>query len=518
MATTAIFPLHIGKGRSVAKALKGVIDYLEDPYKTDFGEFVSSYECSPETADLEFGLAKEQYLKLTGRSQGKGDVIAYHARMSFAPGEVTPAEANRLGYELAQRFTKGKFAYVVTTHTNSHCVHNHIVWNSTRLDFRKKFRNFIGSAFALRRCSDMLCLENGLSVVKNPQPSPGKDYAKYMYGKEKPTTFQDTLRAAVDGVLAQSPSTFEDFLALVRAAGITAERRGTKMRLLAPGQKQFTRLETLGDDYSEAVIRDRIAGRSMPVAHVLRGSASDPERRFVISPARKAPVVPVSPLPGSSYKPNLLIDIQAKIQEGKGAGYAHWASVRNLKQMAKTLLYLQDRGLDDYGVLKQKTAAAKARFDELSERMKVLDEKLTANAALQKHIVTYAKTRQTYIDYRKAGYSKTFRATHETDIILHQAAKKAFDELGIKKLPTVASLRAEYAPTLTEKKQAYAEYRKARDEMRELIVAKDNVDRLLGWSALDFAQEPAKSKTRLLAMRPGTKGERDGRETERPER
>ncbi len=460
MATTAIVPIHTGKGRGVAKALKDVTDYMADPSKTNFGEFVSSYMCTPETADAEFCLAKDEYHFRTGRSQGVKDVIAYHARQSFLPGEISPEEANRIGYELAMRFTKGKYSYIVTTHVNTNCVHNHIVWNSTRLDCRKKFRNFLGSAFALRRCSDILCAENGLSVIEKPKPSRGSNYADYVYGTDKPQAFKDQIRQAIDDALAKVPATFEDFIALIKAAGIKAERRGKNMRLMMPGQKQFTRLDRLRGNYTEEAIRERIA------AH-----------RTASAPAGKART---SIFIADDNKPSLLIDIQAKIQQGKGAGYAHWAAVQNLKQMAKTLIYLQERSLDNYDVLKEKTAAATARFNELSDRMKVLNEKLNANAALQKNIVTYSKTRATYVEYRKAGYSKAFKATHEADIILHQAAKKAFDELGIKKIPTIASLRAEYAPTLEEKKQIYQQFKQAREEMKELLVAKANVDKLLG--------------------------------------
>jgi hypothetical protein len=199
------------------------------------------------------------------------------------------------------------------------------------------------------------------------------------------------------------------------------------------------------------------------------------------------------PAPDMGQGQSLLIDIEAKLREGKGPGYERWAKLHNLKQMAQTLIYLQEKGLDDYAVLKEKAAAATARFNGLSGRIKELEAGLSANAALQKHIVNYSKTRQTYIDYRKAGYSKKFRELHEADIILHQAAKKAFDELGLKKLPTVASLRAEYAPMLEEKKKAHREYQQAKTEMRELLTAKTNVDRLLN----------------ITDSRPGSETERD---------
>jgi hypothetical protein len=470
MATTAIFPIHAGRGRSISRALRDVADYMWNPSKTENGELVSSYECAPETLEAEFLLSKSRYLALTGRRQS-GDVIAYHARQSFKPGEITPEEANRLGRELAMRFTKGDYAFAVYTHTDRAHIHSHIVWNSTALDCKRKFRNFIGSTFALRRCSDILCAENGLSVIKDPKPSPGKDYARHMFG-DRPPSFANRLRAAIDGALEKKPESFEDFLDLLRAENVTAERRGKHMRLWMPDQKKPTRLETLGDGYTEDAIRERVAGRGIHA-----GKA--PERTATHAPGLRPAE---SSIP---REPRLLIDIEAKMSEGKGDGYARWAKIYNLKLMAKTLIYLQEHGLDDYAVLKEKAETASGRFNSLSDRIKELDVKLNANAALQKHIVTYSKTRQTYVEYRKAGYSKRFRELHEADIILHQTAKKAFDELGYgkgKKLPRVAELRAEYAPLLTEKKNAYAEYRRARDEMKELLIAKNNVDKLLNIS------------------------------------
>jgi len=453
MATTAIFPIRVGSRRGVLKSLKETIDYMLDHNKTNMGEYVSSYSCTPEIADAEFFLAKEQYHLLTNRRQGKKDVIAYHVRQSFAPGEITPEEANRIGHELAMRFTKGRNAFIVCTHTNCNHIHNHVVWNSTNLDCRKKFRNFIGSAFALRRCSDILCAENGLSVIKNPEPSPGRDYAKHMYGKDKhngeKVSYQNQIRQIIDDAINKAPSSFEDFISLVETAGITAKRRGKNMRFRLPGQKQFTRLSTLKGAYTEEAIRGRIAKHTVLV---------------------------------KSTKPSLLIDIQAKMQLGKGEGYAKWAARENLKQMARTLIYLQENGLDSFERLNEKVETVTENYNKLAAKISELDEKLTSNANLQKQIVTYTKTRNTYAEYRKSGYSKTFKASHEADIILHQAAKKSFDVLGYcreKKLPRVANLRAEYAPMLEEKKKAYREYRQTNADMQELLTAKMNVQRFL---------------------------------------
>lgn len=464
MATTRIYALHTGKHRSVAKALRDVTNYMENPLKTENGEYISSFECVPEAADTEFLLSKERYLSLTGRDQDRRDVIAYHTRQSFKPGEVTPEEANRIGYELAMRFTKGRHAFIVCTHTDRAHVHNHVVWNSTALDCKNKWRDFFRSGRALRRLSDTLCVEHGLSVIENPAPGRSKHYGEWL-GDARPVSFQDKLRAAIDAAVALQPNSFEDLLSLIEAAGYTINTKRKHITFLAPGQKQPTRMDTLRGDHTEAAVRERIKGY-----RVLSSGGNENVVRDV------------------TRKPSLLIDIQKKIQQGRGAGYERWVKVFNLKQAAQTLIYLQEHGLDDYNILKEKAEAASAHYNDLSGKIQALEAKLKANADLQKYIVTYSKTRETYAAYRKAGYSKQFRAAHEADILLHQAAKKEFDELGYgkgKKIPSVASLRKEYAAALGEKKKAYTGYREAKTDMRDLLLVKENVDRLLGTTERD---------------------------------
>ena len=189
---------------------------------------------------------------------------------------------------------------------------------------------------------------------------------------------------------------------------------------------------------------------------------------------------------------SLLIDIQAKLQEGKGAGYARWAKNFNLKQLSQTLIYLEENNLLDRSALEESTAAVTAQYHALSTKMKSAEQRMAEIKALQQHIINYAKTRNTYVAYRKAGYSKKFLSEHESEIILHKAAKQSFDEQGLKKLPTVKSLQAEYAQLLPEKKAMYAEYQQARDDMRSLQTAKANVDRILGDNSLTVARESEK--------------------------
>ena len=463
MATTRIMPLHVGKGRTESSAISDIIDYVANPQKTDGGKLITGFACDSRVADAEFMLAKRQYIAATGRVRGKDDVIAYHVRQSFAPGEITPEEANRLGVEFAKRFTKGKHAFVVCTHIDKAHTHNHIIWSSVTLDCDRKFRNFWGSTKAVRRLSDTICIENGLSIIENPKPH-GKSYNKWLGDQAKPS-HREQLRMAIDQALAQKPADLDVLFLLLRDDGCEVSKRGKSYRLKLPGWDKVARLDSLGEGYT---LDDLLA--------VLSGQKEH-------TPRKKSAVQTAPP------KVNLLVDIQAKLQAGKGAGYARWAKVFNLKQMAQTLNYLSEHGLLDYADLETKTAEATAHYHALSDQIKAAEKRMAEIAVLRTHIVNYAKTRETYVAYRKAGYSKKFRQEHEEEILLHQAAKEAFNELNVKKLPTIKELQTEYAQLLADKKTAYAEYRQARAAMRELLTVKNNVDRVLAMEQTEPQQK-----------------------------
>lgn len=462
MAATRIIPMHIGRGKTIAQSIKDRTDYAKNPDKTEGGEFVTGYGCDPATVDAEFLLTKKQYHAKTGRRQEqKSDVLAYHIRQSFKPGEITPKEANRIGCELAQSWTKGRHQFIVCTHTDRNHIHNHIIYSAVALDGNRKFRNFWNSTKAVRKLSDRLCLENGLSIIESQKAAKGH-YGKWL-GDEKPQSWQDKLRAAIDAALAEKPADFSAFLRLMVAAGYEVNP-GKYLAFRSAGQKKFTRCRasTLGEDYTEDAIRQSIGGKRV---------RSAPSRS-------KAP----------AKKVNLLIDIQAKLQAGKGSGYERWAKVFKLKQAAQTLNYLSENGLLEYARLEEKATASTARFNQLSGQIKQAEARMNEIAGLKKQIFNYAKTRQVYIDYRKAGYSRKFFAAHETEIRLHQAAKEAFSALHLEKFPTVKMLQAEYETLLEEKKKAYRDYSVAKKEMQEVLTAKANVDRLLG------SQEPAEKE------------------------
>lgn len=339
MATTRLMPLHTGKGRSVATALGKTTNYVENPDKTDGGEWISSYECDPMIADEEFLLSKRQYAALTDRDQGERDVIAYHLRQSFKPGEIDPATANKIGYDLAMSLTKGKHAFLVCTHVDKSHVHSHIIFNSTALDYSKKFRNFWGSSFAIRKISDRLCVENGLSIIEKPKQSRGS-YGTWI-GDEKQPTLRENLKELIDANLEKS-LTLEELKDALRKAGCEV-KQGVHLAFKLPHGKRFMRCDSLGENYTEHALLKRLGCEQ------------------IVKPvAKKKPSFP------ASKKPNLLIDIESKLQQGKGAGYERWAKTFNLKEAAKTLIYLQEHGLDDYEVLTAKAEAAGEKFDLLS--------------------------------------------------------------------------------------------------------------------------------------------------------
>ena len=462
--------MHLNEGKTLAQVLRDRMDYALNPDKTDELKLVSSYECEPQTIASEFLFTKRQYHTLNGRTQ-KNDVIAYQVRQSFRPGEITPEEANQIGYEFAKRFLKGRFAFIVCTHVDKAHIHNHIIWNSTALDGKRKYRDFFRSAYAVRKLSDQICAEHNLSVIEKPLGR-GKPYNIWL-GEEPKLSHREQLRLAIDDALAKQPDSFEQLLSMLETAGCELKKRkNPSIRMGA--EHRFARFDTLGPGYSADELRAIIAG-----------TKPAPPRK---KQRQKQP-----------KQVNLLVDIQARMQQGKGPGYEHWAKGFNLKQMAQTVLYLQEHDLLSYEALVKHSNQVSDRFRELSEQIRTAEKRMAEISVLRSHIIHYAKTREIYVGYRKAGYSKKYLAEHEADILLHKAAKKYFNERGISKLPSVKSLNAEYAELLAKKKAAYAEYRKAKDEMKELLTVKANVDRILGIEKEASVEKEAPSNARNKA-------------------
>lgn len=463
MAATRLIAMHQNKGRSLQKCLKDRTDYVQNPEKTEGGELVSSYQCDPEFVEEQFASSKREYLEITGRKI-VGDIIAYQIRQSFKPGEITPEEANRIGYETAMRWTKGQHAFIVATHVDKAHIHNHIIYNSTALSCDRKFRNFWFSGAALQRASDLVRLENGLSVIEPVKP--GERVKRTEYPDRR--SFREDICDAIDACLEQNPRDIDELLRLLLEMGYES-KRGKYVSVKGKEQKKFLRFRSLGAGYREQDLERIFAGES---------------REKVASATEK-----------TEPKLDMLLDIQKMIAKGKGPGYERWAKVHNIKQMAQTLLFLEEHNLRDYDELAAKAKSVSDRFAEITERQKSLEARLTEITDLKKHIINYSKTKQIYVAYRESGYSKRFFEEHREEITLHKAAKEAFSKIK-GKIPTIKELNSEYSEVLGEKKKTYAEYRQARQEMKDYQTAKYNIDLFLQTEEQEKQAEKQKQNTK----------------------
>ena len=443
MAATRLIALHINKGRTLAQCLADRIGYSMNNEKTDKGRLVSSYACDPRTCCEEFMLSKRQYYHSTGRMY-KNEVIAYQIRQSFKPGEISAEDANRVGYELAMRFTKGKYAFIVATHTDRAHIHNHIIFNSTSIDGTQKFRDFRRSGLALQKVSDMVCLENGLSVI---EPKPKSERAKRT-DYPKRNSFRNVICEDIRRCIRRKPKDFEEFLRFMAELGYEV-KRGKNISFKGKGQERFIRMRSLGENYSEEAVRDIISGK-----------------RILGTEPGQMPK-------GQTF--NLLIDIQARMADKRSPAYRRWATVYNLKQMSSTFMFLRENRIESFEDLDKRTEETVQKFNELNDSVKASEKRLAEILALKKHILNYRKTKDVYVAYRKAGYSRMFFEEHRQEITLHKAAKAAFDQFGTEKLPTIRELNEEYDAVLREKKADYAEYRTAKKEMQEYSKARKNV-------------------------------------------
>ncbi len=302
----------------------------------------------------------------------------------------------------------------------------------------------------MRVLSDTICVEHGLSIVENPKPH-GKSYGDWL-GEEKIQSHRGQLRLILDAVLEKHPADFQALLTLLKDSGVEVKHRGNTVSLRCKGREKYVRFSSLGEGYSESDLTAVLAGEK---EHTPREKTK------------------------SKPKIDLISRIDEKIRTTSG-GYHMWASKQKAKTVAQTYSYLQEHGLMDYAALEKRAADAARRYNELLTQNKSAEKRMTEIAVLKTQIMNYTRTREVFAAYKESGYSKKYLAEHESEILLHRAAKKTFNEMGLHKLPTVKSLQDEYARLLSEKKAAYPDLKKARDEMRELLTVKSNVDRMLG--------------------------------------
>ena len=433
--------MAVTKIKPIKSTLKKALDYIQNPDKTDGKMLVSSFGCSPETADIEFAFTIAQALD-------RGNNLAHHLIQSFEPGEVDYQKAHEIGKQLADAVTKGQYEYVLTTHIDKGHVHNHIIFCAVNFVDHHKYNSNKRSYYGIRNMSDRLCRENGLSVVVPQKGGKGKSYAEYLAEKTG-TSWKGKLKIAVDGLIPQV-SSFEELLSRLQSAGYEI-KPGKYVSCRAPGQERFTRLKTLGADYTEEAIRERIEGRRTRTAKA----------------------------PKAERGVSLLIDIENSIKAAQSRGYEQWAKIHNLKQAAKTLNFLTEHQISRYEDLTAKITEIQTESDKAGDALKEVEKRLADMAVLIKNVSTFQKTKPAYDTYRKARNKDRYRAAHEGTVILHEAAAKALKAAGISKLPNLAALQAEYEKLQEQKEALRADYGKLKKQVKEYDVIRQNIDSIL---------------------------------------
>ena len=438
MAVTKIHPIK--------STLKKALDYIENPDKTDEKLFVSSYGCSYETADIEFQMLLDQAFK-------KGNNLAHHLIQAFEPGETTPEQAHEIGKQLADEVLQGKYSYVLTTHIDKGHVHNHLIFCAVDMVNHRKYNSNRQSYAYIRRTSDRLCQENGLSVVK-PGKAKGKTYAEWD-AQKKGKSWKAKLKIAIDAAIPQAKD-FDGFLRLMEAQGYEVKQgKYISFRALAdglrPGQERFTRCKTLGEDYTEERITQRIKGIAID-----RG----PRKR-------------------SAREISLRTALEDSIKAQQSAGYARWAKLHNLKQAANSLNFITEHQIDSYEGLESRLAEISAANDAAASALKDAERRLGDMALLIKNLSAYKQLRPVALELRNTKDKAAFRRQHESQLILYEAAAKSLKEAGVKKLPNLYALKAEYKKLDEERERLSEQYNEVKKELKEYGIIKQNVDSIL---------------------------------------
>ena len=432
--------MAVTKTHPIKSTLKKALDYICNPAKTDGKLLVSSIGCSPETADIEFAWTRRHAID-------KGTHLGRHLIQAFESGETTPEQAHEIGMQLAKEILGGKYEFVLTTHIDKGHIHNHLIFNAVNFEDYHHYHSNKRSYHFIRRVSDRLCKENGLSVII-PGQDKGKSYAEHTAEKAG-TSYKVKLKAAIDRLIPVSGH-MEDLIHRLQNEGYEI-KRGKYISCRASDQERFTRMKTLGADYTEEAVTARIAGRPRPSRQLKRD-----DKRI-----------------------NLFIDIQNNIKAQESAGFAHWAKINNLKQAAKTMNFLTEHGISSYEGLEERAAATSASADKLLASIKATENRTADLTLLIKHATTYRKLKPVYDSYRKSSDKEKFLRGHESDIILFEASARAIKEMGMEKLPSAEKMKTEHDTLTAEKERLYFEYKTARQEAREYSTIKQNVDSLL---------------------------------------
>ena len=421
------------------------IAYILNPEKTDEKLLVSSYGCASETAAREF-----EWTRKIAEQKGMNPVriIARHVIQSFEIGEVTPELAHEIGKQFADEILGGKYEYVLTTHIDKDHVHNHLIFNAVDFVDYHAYKSYKRIYYDMREVSDRLCKENGLSVIP-PSQNKGMGYKEYTEAK-RGTSWKQKLKQTIDRLVITAKD-YDDFLRLMQEAGYEI-KTGKYISFRAEGQERFTRSKTIGENYTEERIKDRIAGRT-------------PRRS-------QRQTVPK----GIS----LIGDIQERIRLIDSKGYEHKAKLTILKEAARTLNYLTENNLLQYADLEKKVEDVHSSYDRTGKELKGVEARLREVQPLIKNISNYQRLKPVYDAFQRAKDKPSFKAKHEAELVIFEAARSTLLAMqGDEKLPSLKTLQAEQQRLLEEQQRLYDERAKLKKEVKQIETIKSNVDTFL---------------------------------------
>ncbi|MEQ2620527.1 relaxase/mobilization nuclease domain-containing protein [Hominicoprocola fusiformis] len=441
--------MAVTKIKAIRGTLSKAIAYILNPEKTDEKLLVSSYGCASETAAREF-----EWTRKIAEQKGMTPVriIARHVIQSFEIGEVTPELAHEIGKQFADEILEGKYEYVLTTHIDKDHVHNHLIFNAVDFVDYHAYKSYKRIYYDMREVSDRLCKENGLSVIP-PSQNKGMSYKEYTEAK-RGTSWKQKLKQTIDRLVITAKD-YDDFLRLMQEAGYEI-KPGKYISFRAEGQERFTRSKTIGENYTEERIKERIAGRT-------------PRR----SQRQTTPK-------GIS----LIGDIQERIRLIDSKGYEHKSKLTILKEAARTLNYLTDNNLLQYADLEKKVEDVHSSYDRTGKELKGVEARLREVQPLIKNISNYQRLKPVYDAFQKAKDKPGFKAKHEAELVIFEAARSTLLAMqGDEKLPSLKTLQAQQQRLLDEQQRLYDERAKLKKEVKQIETIKSNVDTFLAPSA-----------------------------------
>ena len=453
--------MAVTKIKAIRGTLSKAIAYILNPEKTDEKLLVSSYGCASETAAREF-----EWTRKIAEQKGMNPVriIARHVIQSFEIGEVTPELAHEIGKQFADEILGGKYEYVLTTHIDKDHVHNHLIFNAVDFVDYHAYKSYKRIYYDMREVSDRLCKENGLSVIP-PSQNKGMGYKEYTEAK-RGTSWKQKLKQTIDRLVITAKD-YDDFLRLMQEAGYEI-KTGKYISFRAEGQERFTRSKTIGENYTEERIKERIAGRT-------------PRRN-------RRQTVPK----GIS----LIGDIQERIRLIDSKGYEHKAKLTILKEAARTLNYLTEKNLLQYADLEKKVEDVHSSYDRTGKELKGVEARLREIQPLIKNISNYQRLKPVYDAFQKAKDKPGFKAKHEAELVIFEAARSTLLAMqGDEKLPSMKTLQAEQQRLLEEQQRLYDERAKLKKEVKQIETIKSNVDTFLAPS-VDHGRDHLRSTQR----------------------